>query len=76
MMPRAVATTMMMMTRINHCVCNNNVMMMTCINPLCTAMTSINEPSKGNDNHEEQMQDHARGRRSNWHSLGEGYLIL
>jgi hypothetical protein len=46
MTPRAVATTMMMMTRINPCGDNDNATMTTYINPLCTTMMMINKPSR------------------------------
>jgi hypothetical protein len=39
---KVVATTMMKMTRINPCSGNNNAVMTTSINHLCTAMTMSN----------------------------------
>jgi hypothetical protein len=64
-MTRAVPRMMMMMTRINPCGGNNNATMITCINPLYTAISTSKNPSGGNANQGEQRHDHARSKRNN-----------
>ncbi len=65
MMPRALAMMMMMMTKITPCSGNEDAMMTTCINPLCTAMTTSNEPNGGDDDQGEQRHVCTRSMRSN-----------